>query len=86
MNGGGWQSSFRGHSGRSVVGDISSISALNRPEGGQERGREGMCLTAMVDLQCVSFGVEVESVIKQWRGVARWREGETMTQQCSFGH
>jgi hypothetical protein len=58
VNGGGRQSSLGGHVGRSVVGDNGSLGAFYRPEGGQERGRDGMCLMAMVDLQCVGFKVE----------------------------
>jgi hypothetical protein len=42
------------------VGDSGSLGAFYRPEGEQERGRERMCPTAMVDLQCVDFGVEGE--------------------------
>jgi hypothetical protein len=60
MNGGGQQSSLGGHAGSNVVGDDGSLGAFYRPEGEQERGRERMCPTAMVDLQCVDFGVEGE--------------------------
>jgi hypothetical protein len=64
MNGGGRKSSLGGHVGRSVVGDNSSLGASYRPEGEQKRGREGMCLTVMVDLQCVSFRIEGEPRLK----------------------
>jgi hypothetical protein len=45
---------------RGVVGDNDSPGAFSRLEGRQERGQEGMCLTAMVDLHWVSFRVEEE--------------------------
>jgi hypothetical protein len=60
MSGGGRQSSLGGHAGRTVVGDDDSLGAFYRLEGGHERGQEGMHLMAMVDLQCISFGVEGE--------------------------
>jgi hypothetical protein len=52
------QSSLGGRVGRSVVGDSGSLGAFYRLEGGQERGREGMHPTTMIDLQCINFGVE----------------------------
>jgi hypothetical protein len=41
-------------------GDGSSLDTFYWPEGWQERRREGMRLTAMVDLQCISFRVTGE--------------------------
>jgi hypothetical protein len=60
MKSGGQQSSLEGHAGRSVVGDDGSLSAFYRLEGRQKRAWEGMRLTVMLDLQCVSFRVEGE--------------------------
>jgi hypothetical protein len=37
-------------------------------EGGQERGREGMCPTMKVDLQCVDFRVEGKPVAETTDG------------------
>jgi hypothetical protein len=37
-------------------------------EGGQERSQEGMHPTTMVDLQCVSFGVEGEPEVEMTEG------------------
>jgi hypothetical protein len=41
--------------GNECGGGGSSLGVFYRPEGGQERGQEGMCVTTMVDLQCVGF-------------------------------
>jgi hypothetical protein len=51
MGGSRRQSSLGGHAGRSAVGGSGSLCAFYKPEGGQERGREGMRLTTMVDLE-----------------------------------
>jgi hypothetical protein len=37
--------------------DNGSLGAFYGPEVGQKRGREGTCLTVMLDLQYISFGV-----------------------------
>jgi hypothetical protein len=68
MSGGGRQSSLGGHAGRTVVGNDDSLSAFYRLEGGQERGQERMRLTAMVDLQCIGFGVEGELGVETVEG------------------
>jgi hypothetical protein len=68
MNDGGQQSLLGGHAVRSAVSDGGSLGAFYRAEGGQERGREGMRSTEMVDLQCNGFRVEGELGIEMVEG------------------
>jgi hypothetical protein len=94
MNDGGQQSLLGGHAVRSAVGDGGSLGEFYRAEGGQERGREGMRSTEMVDLQCNGFRVEGELGIemvegrgatrlafqkRRGEGATRWREDESVT-------
>jgi hypothetical protein len=44
------------------------VCMLRGPEGGRERGREGMRPTTKVDLQCVDFGVEGKPVAETTDG------------------
>jgi hypothetical protein len=65
-------------------GGDDSLNAFYRPKGGQERGREGMCPTVMVDLQCVGFGAEVESGTEMVEG--RGGDGACVLEEEGRGH
>jgi hypothetical protein len=70
---------LEGYAERSVEGDDSSLVAFYRTECGQERGREGIHSTTMLDLQCVDFDVEGKPDIEtsEAMGLAFWEEGAT---------
>jgi hypothetical protein len=51
------------------VGANDTLGTFYRPEGDQERGQQGMCLKAMLNLQCVSFGVEGEPGAETAKGM-----------------